>query len=182
MKAKDVAKKFWHIYWEDNSLLSYIVFFVVTYLVLKFVAFPVFLFATGLSDVTAVMTESMVHYKDINQTYYTWMLEHNFTMDEIEKFPFKNGLNVGDVVFVKRLKSPDEIKLGGVIVFYGPRGYSIIHRVVKIEGDTFTTKGDANPRSAYYETNIKFEDIKGKAIFKIPYLGYPRVLLGKLGI
>ena len=182
MKAKSLFRKFWHIYWEDNSILSYIVFFIVAYLVLKFVAFPIFLFAAGLSDVTAVMTESMVHYKDVNHTYYEWMLEHNFTMDQIENFPFPNGLNVGDVIFVKKVHSPDEIKLGDVIVFYGPRGYSIIHRVVEKVNDTFTTKGDANPRSAYYETNIKFEDIKGKAIFKVPYLGYPRVLLGKLGI
>ena len=67
-------------------------------------------------------------------------------------------------------------------MFYSPSGKSIIHRVINTKNGLVTTKGDANTRSDYYEFDISFEDVKGKALFKIPYLGYPRVLLGRLGV
>ena len=181
-KAKSYANQFWKLYWKDDTILSYIFFFIVTYLVLKFVLFPSFLFVTGLSDVTAVMSGSMKHDERINETYYEWMIDKGYTLEEMEDFPFSKGLNIGDIVFVKDTRSPEEITVGDVIVFYNPRGYSIIHRVVFEGNDTFTTKGDANLKSDYYEFDIPFEYVKGKAIFKIPLLGYPRVLLGRLGV
>jgi len=109
---KKYSKKLWHFYWKDNSMASYIFFFIVTYILLKFVAFPLFLAVTGLSDVTAVMTESMVHTKDINKTYYSWMGEKEFNQSQLEAFPFNNGMYVGDVVFVYRIHDLDEIKIG----------------------------------------------------------------------
>ena len=47
-----------------------------------------------------------------------------------------------DIVFIKET-SPEEIKVGTVLVFHHGSGLAI-HRVVLIDGDTIVTKGDAN--------------------------------------
>lgn len=180
MKIKESLKRFWHFFWHEESIASYIVFFIVAYLLLKFVAFPIFLFALGLSDVTAVMSTSMVHTNpNFDATYYVWLEQHNITRAQTADWPFSNGLNIGDVIFVDKSKRAD-IALGDVIVYYAPTGVSIIHRVVNIEDGIFTTKGDANQEPLNFESNVPFELIKGEAIFKIPVLGYPRVILAYL--
>jgi hypothetical protein len=55
----------------------------------------------------------------------------NITEDDFEKFPYKNGFNTGDVMIVKGT-TPENIKIGDVIIFYSPDAKkSIIHRVVE---------------------------------------------------
>ena len=96
---KNSLKKFWHFFWHEESIASYIIFFIVAYLVLKFVAFPILLVGTGLSDVTAVMTTSMVHWGgNFDETYHEWFKDRNIT---IADWAFQEGLEVGDVIFVK---------------------------------------------------------------------------------
>ena len=180
MDMKKRLKKFWHFFWHEESIASYIVFFIVAYIILKYVAFPIFLFAFGLSDVTAVMTTSMVHTNpNFENTYYGWLETRNISREQTMDWPFQNGLQVGDAIFVKKVKK-EEIQLGDVIVYYAPTGVSIIHRVVNIEDSVYTTKGDANPNPLSFENEIPLELIKGEAIYKIPFFGYPRVLLGYL--
>lgn len=93
------------------------------------------------------------------------------------EFPFQNGLQEGDLVFVRGLNSLEDIEVGDVVVFWwkGPEGKKrIIHRVAKINEaeNTISTKGDDNP---FLETGIYFENVIGKAVFSVPYLGYPSV-------
>ncbi len=90
-------------------------------------------------------------------------------------------LKVGDLVVIKGV-SPQEIKIGSIIVFYVPGHYGedeyrIVHRVVKIVnlGNElgFETKGDNNPISDYYRWGyIPFSHVVGVVIYKIPYVGY----------
>ena len=84
------------------------------------------------------------------------------------------------------------LKDGDVIIFkpnvesIAPR--PIIHRIIKIEDGRIETKGDHNANQLvgsnnfYYtdETNIKESQIVGKAIFKIPFLGWPKIWLIEL--
>ena len=81
----------------------------------------------------------------------------------------------GDLIFVKGVDSPDEIKQGDIIVFQlkgDPE--TKVHRVIEVVNQggqlQFRTKGDAN--SSPDPSLVSFEEVKGKVIFWIPKLGY----------
>ncbi|MBN1923897.1 MAG: hypothetical protein JW791_04010 [Nanoarchaeota archaeon] len=165
---ENVFKKFWKFYWEDNSLISYVFFIIITYFAFKYVLFPAFLFITGLSDVVAIMTPSMEHAGFEQYYYYDYFEKLNYTADEIEHFPHSNGLNVGDVILVKE---KDSYEVGDVIVFYSPYyPDKLVHRLVNVEN--LTTKGDNNPVSYVFDQNIN--EILGEAFIKLPLIGLPR--------
>lgn len=92
-----------------------------------------------------------------------------------ENFPFQKGLQKGDLVFVQGVDSLGDIQVGDVVVWQRKQE-SIIHRVVNVnlEKGYFDTKGDANPGYAI-ERRIHISDVIGKAVFSIPYLGYPSI-------
>ena len=78
--------------------------------------------------------------------------------------------HVGSVVYVKQNISRDNIQVGDVITFNISDETMVTHRVVSINDDHYVTKGDAN------EVNdggyIRYNQIVGKCVFSIPYLGY----------
>ncbi len=82
-------------------------------------------------------------------------------------------LRAGSVVVTSPVEN---YKVGDIITFRtgGDRTPPTTHRIkdVKVEGGEmlYITKGDANPTEDMTET--KEEDIMGKALFSIPYLGY----------
>lgn len=89
-------------------------------------------------------------------------------------------IEVGDVVIVKKCEIND-IKEGDVIE-YKIEDQNIVHRVTKIEVEknTFkiTTKGDNN-RSE--DANPVYqEQLIGKVVFKVKYIGLPSIWLNKL--
>ncbi len=112
--------------------------------------------------------------------YSKWNI--NKTM--FKKFKFHNGLKIGDVLIIIKT-DPDKIKPGDVIVFQAKEAYPIIHRVVRVHKTEpeyiFETKGDHNMaqivNNRLNEKRIPYSSIYGKAVFKIPYLGYPKVIL-----
>lgn len=181
-KSKFDLKSIWKFIWEDDSLLSYIVFVLLAFVLLRFMVFPGFLFLTGYSDVAAVMTSSMEHGETIKYTFNDWLEFNNFSEEEVNSWPYLDGLNVGDVIAVKKVPA-EEIEVGDVILFYTPKG-QIIHRVVDIKnnetGYYFTTKGDANGEVGDLEIDTPYSQVKGKLVNKVPYLGYPKVLFSYL--
>ncbi len=82
-------------------------------------------------------------------------------------------LEVGDLLIVIK-EDPYRLKVGDIIVFRVPWSSSlIVHRIVRIamspNGPIFFTKGDNNLiMDPGYRT---MDDIYGKAIFRIPYVG-----------
>lgn len=128
-------------------------------------------------------------YKDFDEYWEicgSWYEENDITKEEFSKFSMKNGFSKGDIVVVYGRFQP---KLGDIIIFranpesIAPR--PIIHRIVKIEDNKIETKGDHNrlqltsSNNAYLtdETNINNNQLIGKALFKIPYLGWPKIWL-----
>jgi signal peptidase I len=98
---------------------------------------------------------------------------------DFDSFIFKNGFNKGDIMVLRGGK-PQNIKRGDVIVFRGGNSDPIIHRVIKVwqQDDIyyFQTKGDNNQRSIEgIESNINENKIIGKAVFRIPLLGYIKI-------
>lgn len=98
------------------------------------------------------------------------------TKEEFLKYSIRDGFLMGDVLVVKGVQK-DQLKVGDVIV-YSIRGQSvpIVHRIIKIEGDKIITKGDHNSVSDPW----KPEKIHGKAVFVIPFLGWPKLALNCL--
>lgn len=174
MRAQSVLKKFWKFYWQDNSIASYVFFIIFTYLAFKFVLFPAFLLLTGLSDVVAIMTPSMEH-ADFEQFYYYNYFESlNYSAEEIDNFPYHEGLNVGDVILAKKTNS---YEVGDVIVFtsdYYPD--KLVHRVAS--ADPLKTKGDNNPQSYVFDENIR--EVIGEVVLRIPFIGLPRYWMYEL--
>ncbi len=179
---KKTLKKIWHFLWEEESLASYVVFILIAFVGLRFIFFPGFLLVTGYSDIAAVVSGSMEHNSLTEHTFYNWLEFNGFNMSEVEKWPYLDGLDVGDVIAVKKVP-PEDIHVGDIILFYSDKG-QIIHRVVYIEkqGNNYfyTTKGDANPTITNLEKNIPYEEVKGKLVAKVPYLGWPKVIFSKI--
>ena len=104
--------------------------------------------------------------------------ELDIEKSQFSKFSFKNGFNTGDIIVLNG-KKPKDLKIGDVIVFQATKPDPIIHRIIqkKETGGVyfFTTKGDHNPGIIPFEENIPQDRIIGKALFRIPYLGYIKI-------
>ena len=82
------------------------------------------------------------------------------------------NLQKGDMVVIY---GTDDIKVGDIVVYDSPiMKYPIIHRVISIENGTVETKGDNNPIADPWKT--PFKKIHGKAILKIPVLGWVKII------
>ena len=76
-------------------------------------------------------------------------------------------LNVGDIIIVKTI-AREEAKIGDVISFR--QNDSIItHRIINVINGEYQTKGDYN--NSIDPNLVQYEDIEGKCVFVIPYLG-----------
>lgn len=86
-------------------------------------------------------------------------------------------INVGDIAIIKKCNANDLI--AGDIVQYKMEGFTVVHRVIEKKQKNgkfyFITKGDNNPTADSKE--VKEEQIIGKLIFVVRYLGYPAVWL-----
>ena len=92
-------------------------------------------------------------------------------------------LHKGDMVVLQGVEASGDLAVGDIIGFKQEDGGFAIHRVVKIDGDKITTKGDAN-RDA--DPVIDFNTVVGKVptvagkLVKVRYLGYIGILLGPI--
>ena len=85
----------------------------------------------------------------------------------------KPNINSGDIIIINKADK-ENLKVGDVITFSQPEGL-ITHRIVKIEEDEYITKGDNN--NIEDEKKVKYEQIKGRKVMKIPFLGKVVILL-----
>ena len=108
-------------------------------------------------------------------------LNTTISLNDFAEFPMKNGFNKGDIIVLIG-KKPEDIGTGDIIVFRSNRPDPIIHRVVDVRTSNgkfvFQTKGDNNKESlkgVIDETNINQDQVIGKSLFKIPYLGFIKI-------
>lgn len=129
--------------------------------------------------VVAVVSSSMEH--DSRTTYVDWFVERNYSEEERAAWPFVNGINKGDIVFVKGTPF-NETKVGDVIVYKISGHEPIIHRVVVRDPDGLITKGDNN-QAPDQDTSMPFvttNHLQGRAVFRVPLLGYVKILYMKI--
>lgn len=91
-------------------------------------------------------------------------------------------LYVGDVVIIKKCNSSDVEE--GDIIEYQMEGYTIIHRIKNKNQKNgqfiFRTKGDNNDSED--SEPVSEEQLIGKVIFKIRFLGYPAIWIHNLSV
>ncbi|MFH1592476.1 MAG: signal peptidase I [Candidatus Woesearchaeota archaeon] len=171
-------KKLWDFIWHDDSALSWIVNIVLALVLVKFVIYPGLglIFMTS-HPLVAVVSGSMEHnnfeFDDWWSQKGSWYIDNGISKEGFRDFSFKNGFSKGDIMVLRGSK---ELKVGDVVVF-NRDGNSppIIHRLVKTNS-FLQTKGDNNNAIHDFESNIPKENIIGKAVLRIPYLGYVKIL------
>lgn len=188
-------KRLYNFIFHDNSTLSWIVNVVLAFIIVKFILYPLLGIILSTSyPLVAVISSSMDHdillengvssvcgstypeAKNLNLDEY-WKIcgdyyEKNFkiTKQQFRLFSLSNGLKKGDIVI---LYGADEVEIGDIVVYPNPKfRYPIIHRVVGKNGEKLITKGDHNSR----EDPVEVTEILGKAVFKIPKLGYIKII------
>ena len=178
-------KKIWNFLWKEDSLESYIVSGILVLLLGKFIIFPSLgLLLSSSMPIVAVMSESMEHNSEFDQWYQDKNLIYeskDIDYEDFSKFDFKNGFNAGDVMIVKGNNFKD-LEIGNVIVFKKSGHQPTIHRVINIGEDYVSTLGDNNSIQLSYEKFIYQSDYIGKAILKVPLLGWPKKALVDLFI
>lgn len=178
-----VWKDIWAFLWESESAWSWIADFILAFLIVRFVFFPLMSFAFSTSlPLVVVESGSMEHTGDFEKWWQemgAWYADHGISKDSFKDYPFPNGFNQGDIIFTK---GSDHYEKGDVIVFRPTvPATPVIHRIVHQNEDlTFATKGDHNgyqltkennPKNID-ETSIQKQQIVGKALFRIPKLGW----------
>ena len=220
-KIKNVFNKIWNFLFEEDSIFSWITILIISFLLIKFVVYPILslLFGTSLPLVT-VVSGSMEHrtvsecvsFDDANKecldysyvmcgNFYNesqevdldfyWnecsdkYLEKDISFEEFQSFPFNNGINTGDIVILFGT-TPEDVSVGDVLVFRTSHKTPIIHRIIgkwSIQEKTFfKAKGDHNEKSLNDELAIREEQILGKAVFRIPLLGYIKIYFNRFMI
>src|SRR3989338_4659638 len=198
-KVKKYWKAFWHFIWEEDSFLSWLANIVLAFVLIKFVIYPGLGLILGTSHpVVAVMSSSMEHGGEFDNwwdndfavceertpcTQKYFYAINNITLDQFSEFRFKNGFNTGDIMLIVGAR-PDKIKIVDVIVYWANEPVPIIHRVIARFQENgqiyFRTKGDNNPGLNYNEVKIESKLILGKAVVRIPYLGWVKIGFVKL--
>ena len=174
--------------WNDHSFESWMVNLLLAFLIIKFLIFPVLV---GLTDsetpVASIVSNSMEH--NPNNFNDWWVNEGDkYTEFDIQRadfksFQHKNGLNIGDLIFVSKPPTCD-YEVGDIIVFRAGKNLPIIHRIVDVwENDSkhyFRTLGDNNPASLNFETQIHEDNVEGKVAGRIPYIGNIKIIFLKV--
>lgn len=181
--SKNFIEKFWKFLKED-SWQSWFVSLILLVVLIKFILFPILSFLTYSSlPLVVVKSCSMYHNRNFDDWWAEnsgWYLTHGITEKEFKEFSSKNGLNKGDIIFVWGRSKP---KLGDVIIFQSNEGSDpVIHRVIST--NPYSTKGDnnagqlkpGNNLQKIDETSISEKQIIGKAVFRIPVLGWVKLI------
>jgi len=176
-KTKESLKKVWD-FLQGDGWPSFVVVLILAFIIIKFIFFPGLSLLTGTSlPIVIVESCSMYHQHAGLGEIFKSPVYNNFgiTLNDTKNWDFKNGLTKGDVIFVV---APKHLKIGDIIIFNGGVSHPIIHRLIKV-GDTYETKGDnyrTNSRQLPSERNIKKNQIIGKALFKVPLVGWLKLI------
>jgi hypothetical protein len=187
--GENIFKRFWNFLKED-SWQSLIVSLILAFIIIRFIFFPLLSFATGTSlPLVIVESCSMYHSENFagifnepgfcpdgtSCTEAQLYGKFNISLSDTSNWKFQNGINKGDIIFVI---GPKNVKVGDIIIF-GSSGSAtpIIHRIINISPDgKITTKGDNNKGLLTQEQGIDKTQVQGRAVFRIPYLGWIKLI------
>ncbi|MEX0932805.1 MAG: signal peptidase I [Candidatus Pacearchaeota archaeon] len=187
-QPKKIWDKFWFIIWKDDSLKGWILSIIFIFILIKFVFFPGLSLITGTSLPLAIVEScSMYHEGNLFSDSDAWYERHEekygdfeINQENFSKFPFQDGFNKGDILFIVGTKSSN-LEVGDVIVFSANSRNPVIHRIINIEegedGRIISTIGDNNGVQLSSEKKISEDKILGRAVLKIaPYFGWVKLI------
>lgn len=173
-KKKNPLEKIW-AFLKADTWQSWLVSIVLIVLFIKIIFFPSLTLLTG-SSLPLVVIEScsMYHESNFEEWWYKnseWYESKGISKSEFLSFPYKNGLNKGDIILVIGKKQYDA---GEIIIFNAAATHPLIHRIVSF--NPISTKGDHNSNQLEIERNIRENAIIGKATLRIPLLGWIKLI------
>jgi len=183
---KKLLKRIWHFIWEEDSAASWIVNILLAFILIKFIVYPgLGLVLSTSHPIVAVVSESMEHETDFDTWWEmqgSFYESKNITKEMFEDFRFNKGFNKGDLMLLTG-KDPEKLKKGDVLVYQAGKPDPIIHRAIDVHENngfyTFETKGDNNNyiivKPWLDERAITENQIIGKAVLRIPYVGYVKI-------
>lgn len=173
-----LLKRFVHFLKQDNWQ-AWFVSLLLMFIFVKFIFFPVLSFAFGTRLPLVVVESCSMYHENYFDGWWNrnslWYDGHDITRSAFQGYPFKNGINKGDVIVVTGRSSPST---GDVIIFDSSYPYPLIHRVVS--ENPLSTKGDHNGDQLEAERAILPEQVVGTAIVRIPALGWLKLIFFEL--
>lgn len=188
-QEKSLFQKIWYFLWYEDSVLSWFASLLVAFVLIKFILYPGLGLLMGTQfPIVAVVSNSMEHEGSFNDwwaLHEDFYLRNEISKETFQEYPFKNGFNKGDIMILIGSK-PEKLERGDILVFWSQKPYPIIHRIttISVDEDTgeryFETKGDHNRDQVRQppvldETKILENQVVGKAVLRIPYLGYVKI-------
>jgi signal peptidase I len=178
----------WKYVWEGEGVIPFILNVLIAFVFIYFIVYPGLSFLLGTNfPIVAVISGSMEH----DGNFDTWWRSNcrsnqgqvsqaqlynsiGISKEEFLEYSFKDGFNTGDIMV---LGSPAITEVGDVIVFMSGQPHDpIIHRLIANSDGNYLAKGDHNCYSAAFEQSIRHNQLVGKALFRIPYLGYIKII------
>ncbi len=163
---------------KKDSWPSFFVSLILAFVLIKFIFFPGLSFLTG-TELPLVIVEScsMYHHEDgFEKTFASSLYEdYGISIGDTSNWDFQNGFDKGDVIFVV---GAEEVEVGDVIIFEAGSRYPLIHRVI-YSGSYYSTKGDnyiTNSNQLNSEKRIQKEKVIGKALFRVPAIGWAKLI------
>ena len=174
MPFTEALKKFWNFLKQD-TWPSFFVSLILIILIIKLVFFPLLSLMLN-TPLPLVVVESCSMYHAVSfdgwwERNADWYEKENISHATFAAFPFRNGLNKGDIILVTGLGSYQQ---GDVIIFTAETRYPIIHRLVHEQPRA--TKGDNNPDQLPFEHAISEKVLIGKAVARVPLLGWLKLI------
>ncbi len=126
------------------------------------IAIPAFIFSlvTRIADGRPIFGKTFLVVASGSMSYLN---EENKYHDQISALEDPERFDRYDIIILDKVDSPADLKAMDIVAYRNEQGYTIIHRIVKIEGhgaDTvLTTCGDANEAEDPYHAT--FSDIVG---------------------
>ncbi len=179
---KIYLKHFW-AFLQKDSWASFAVTLILAFIIIKFAFFPGLSLITGTSlPLVIVESCSMYHHNNgFENTFESDVYaDYEISIEDTENWVFQNGFSKGDVIFVIGAKN---IEVGDVIIFNGGEQHPLIHRTIKAD-ENYSTKGDnykTNNGQLNSEKSISEEQLIGKALFKVPFVGWAKLIFFESG-
>jgi hypothetical protein len=170
---------------QEDSWPSFFATLILAFIVIKFVFFPGLSLLTGTSlPLVIVESCSMYHHEDgFEKSFESSSVygDYGISIADTVDWDFQNGFSKGDVIFVVGAREP---QVGDVIIFHEDVEYPLIHRVVSAENNIYSTKGDnykTNSQQRSAEKSIVESRLIGKALFRIPAIGWVKLIFFEAG-
>ena len=183
MEKKDNYFKNFLAFLQKDTWPSFVVTLGLAFIIIKFVFFPGLSLITGTAlPLVIVESCSMYHHEDTFEEIFESPIYENNGIDIVDTndWAFRDGFNKGDVIFVV---GAHNVEIGDVVIFNAGQQHPLIHRIVEV-GDNYATKGDnykTNNRQLSSEKNISEDQFIGKALFRVPFIGWAKLIFFEAG-